>query len=68
MSKGEYQGRSVVPSQLVRVAGETAHIPIPGTTPLAEPKVELIRAGELIQAIDVTCACGRKIRLRCIYQ
>ena len=68
MSKGEYQGRGVVPSQLVRLAAETAHIPIPGTTPPAEPRVELIRAGDVIQAIDVTCACGRKIRLRCTYQ
>lgn len=68
MSKGEYQGRGIVPGRFVHVTEEAAPIPIPGTTPPAEPRIELIRAGDVIQAIDVTCACGRKIRLRCTYQ
>ena len=68
MSKTESQGRNVVPGQLVQVAAQTARIMIPGAAPLPEPKVELIRSGDTIQAIDVTCTCGQRIRLRCVYQ
>ncbi len=32
-----------------------------------EPKVELIRLGDRIQAIDVICPCGQRTRIRCVY-
>jgi hypothetical protein len=32
-----------------------------------EPRIELIREGDLIRAIDVTCSCGKRIRLVCEY-
>jgi hypothetical protein len=33
-----------------------------------EPKVEVIREGNLIRAVDVLCTCGEKIRLRFDYE
>ncbi len=34
----------------------------------AAPKIELIRDGDVVQAIDVTCSCGETIRLWCSYE
>ncbi len=65
--QGDYTSRAIVPGQCVRVTGEKARVPIPGHETLAEPKIELIRQGDSIEAIDITCTCGQKIRLRCLY-
>jgi len=59
--------RAVVPGQWVRVTAETARVTVPGHGAAGEPRVELITQGDGIQAIDLTCTCGQKIRLRCIY-
>lgn len=59
--------RHVIPAQCVRVSGEPARVPVPGVTESAEPKVELIRQGDVVQAIDITCSCGERIRLKCVY-
>jgi hypothetical protein len=66
-SEGKYGSRSVVPGRCVQVSGETARVGVPGAANLSEPRVELIRQGDVIQAIDVTCTCGKRIRLRCVY-
>jgi hypothetical protein len=61
--------RGIIPGRLVKVVGE-ARVPGPHEheeEAAAEPRVELIRDGDVIQAIDVTCTCGKRIRLRCIY-
>ena len=58
--------QAVIPSQCVRFSGETTHVSVPRRGQ-AEPKVELIRSGNKIRAIDVTCPCGQRIRLRCDY-
>ncbi len=34
----------------------------------AAPHIELIRDGDVVQAIDVTCSCGATIRLWCSYE
>lgn len=57
---------AVIPGPRVQVDG-VARVPVPGAHTEAQPKVELIRAGNVIRAIDVTCTCGRRIRLRCNY-
>lgn len=63
----------IVPGRLVQVTGELVHVNVPqeeadGPPPSSEePQVSLIREGDVIQGIEVTCTCGRKIRLRCIY-
>jgi hypothetical protein len=58
--------QAVIPSQCVRFSRETAHVPVPRRNG-GEPKVELVRSGDRIRAIDVTCSCGQRIRLRCDY-
>jgi hypothetical protein len=47
---------------------EHAPVPIPAETKSREPKIELVRENDVIRAIDVTCACGQKIRLVCDYE
>jgi hypothetical protein len=59
--------RVVVPGQLVRITAETAHVNVPGHEAALTPRVELITQGDVIQAIDILCTCGQKIRLRCLY-
>jgi hypothetical protein len=41
--------------------------PPPGEGHSGEPRIELVREGEVIQAIEVICTCGQRIRLRCSY-
>lgn len=66
--EGEYVNRGVVPGRKVVVTAESAAVLIPHPRAAAcAPQIELIRDGEVIQAIDVTCSCGQKIRLRCQY-
>src|SRR5262245_28217599 len=56
----------VIPGQGVRRSDETAPVLVPRRAGV-EPRVELIRSGDKIRAIDITCACGQRIRLRCDY-
>lgn len=58
---------AVIPQRLVRLLDERACLAIPRKGAAAEPQVELIRDGEAVRAIEVTCTCGKKIRLRCVY-
>ncbi len=71
--EGEYVNRGVVPGRKV-VADASPVVLIPPrhqqheSTPACAPQIEVIRDGDVIQAIDVTCTCGQKIRLRCVYE
>ncbi len=58
---------ALVPGRCVRLSDETAHVAIPGHQAASQPRVDLIRDGDEIQAIVVTCTCGERIRLRCVY-
>ncbi|HKI37322.1 MAG TPA: hypothetical protein VKA46_36045 [Gemmataceae bacterium] len=71
--EGEYVTSSVVPGRKVLVGeGAAAVMIVPPrlqpASPGCAPQIELVRDGEVIQAIDVTCSCGQKIRLRCLYE
>jgi hypothetical protein len=67
--EGEYVTRGVVPGRKVLVSDESARVVIPRPeAPACAPQIELVRDGDVIQAIDVTCTCGQKIRLRCVYE
>jgi len=57
----------LVPGACVRVSAEHAPVGPPRYAHAAEPRVELLREGDVVRAIDVTCGCGRRIRLRCVY-
>jgi hypothetical protein len=65
---GEHFTRAVVPGHNVRVTAESARVMVPRPDGYCEPQVALVRDGDVIQAIDVTCSCGQRIRLRCAYE
>ncbi len=60
-------GRGVIPGRLVRVSGEAARVGAPAAAGPREPRLELIQENGVLRAVDVTCACGQRIRLRCVY-
>ncbi len=60
------QPGAVVHGNCVRWTDEPARVRIPGQSS-AEPRVDLIREGNIIRAIEVVCTCGRCIRIRCDY-
>lgn len=60
-------GRAVIPGTQVRVTGESARV-VPHRQPdECEPRIELIRDGSVIRAIDIRCGCGKRIYLECEY-
>jgi len=63
----EEAARGIVPGRLVRISGESTRVGAPGTLDHGQPQVELIKHNDVLQAIDVLCPCGKRIRLRCIY-
>jgi hypothetical protein len=71
--EGEHTHRGIIPGQLVHVTGEAVRLVVPTSEPSpppaasGEPHIELIREDDVVQAIEVSCTCGRKIRLRCVY-
>jgi hypothetical protein len=66
-SASNHAGRNVVPSHRVHLTGEMARIGPPAQLPGFEPRVEIIREGDEVRAIDVTCPCGQRVRLQCVY-
>jgi hypothetical protein len=70
IERGEGAGPSgsVVWSGRVQLSDETVRIG-PPVEPQAhsEVKIQLVREDGVIRAIDVTCACGERIRIRCEY-
>lgn len=61
-------GGPVVRAARVRVTGEPVRIGAPAPTSAAhEPAVRIVRDGDVIQALEVTCSCGERIRIRCEY-
>lgn len=58
---------AVVPHQRVLPSGKNPKVRIPAGGASDEPRIELIREGDLIRAIEVTCSCGKRIRIVCEY-
>lgn len=54
-------------NQVVRVGGDHLSEGDGASDKHGEPKLELIKLGDRIQAIDVVCGCGQRTRIRCIY-
>jgi hypothetical protein len=42
-------------------------VAVPGHEPRDQPLIELVREGDVVRAIDVTCPCGCRIRVLCEY-
>lgn len=57
----------VVPGHCIRLTEEPARVGVPQNGHASDPQVEVIREGDIIRAIDITCSCGQRIRLRCDY-
>lgn len=55
----------VVSAPCVREGEDRAVIPVPGHECADEPTLELVREGDIVRAIDVSCPCGRKFRILC---
>lgn len=61
-------GSPVVRAARVRVSEEAVRIGGPAKPDApAEPTVRIVREGDVIQALEVTCSCGERIRIRCEY-
>jgi hypothetical protein len=65
VEKGSGQN-SFVPGRQVQIMAEPAHIGPPHHT-LTGPKITLIKDGETVKTIEITCTCGERIRLQCVY-
>lgn len=61
----EHAVSQVHPAHRVYMSEATAWVGMPGQAPPAEPLVTLIRNGDHVQAIEVTCTCGKTIRMNC---
>lgn len=59
--------RAVVPRRKVVTQPQAAYVGSPRHAPRDEPRVELVQEDGIIQAIDITCTCGRRLRLHCTY-
>ncbi len=57
----------VVPAPHVRESASRVTVPIPGRHCEEEPRIELIREGEVVRAIEIACPCGRRVRVLCEY-
>jgi hypothetical protein len=59
---------AVVTAARIRVSDDPIRVGAP-TVVLAhgEPKIQLVREDGTVRAIDITCGCGEKIRIRCDY-
>jgi hypothetical protein len=59
--------RAVISGNQVRLTGETTRVAPPRQPGDCEPRVDLVREGGQIRAIDIRCACGKRIYLECEY-
>lgn len=59
--------RAVIPARAVRSAAVTQPPMEPHKSHAVGPTVEVVREGDVVRAIDVTCACGERIRIVCEY-
>ena len=61
--------RVIRSAELAYVGGRPAATTLPSCqTNHATPTVELVTEAGIVRAIDVTCACGNKIRIWCSYE
>lgn len=58
----------VLPASRVRQSNETALVGAPRQDEAHGATVELVKDGDVVRAIDVTCACGQKTRVWCVYE
>jgi hypothetical protein len=57
----------VVSSRYVRNTGTRVKVPVPGHEVVVDPVIEVIREGDIVRALDITCSCGQRFRVLCDY-
>ena len=58
----------ILPASRVRQSDETTLVGAPRQADAQGVTVELVKDGDVVRAIDVTCACGQKTRVWCVYE
>ena len=59
---------AVVTADRVKLSADPVRVGVPPAAGgRAEPSVQLVREDGVIRAVDVTCSCGERIRIRCDY-
>lgn len=58
----------VLSGNRVRQSDETTLVGVPRQGVGHGATVELVKEGDVIKAIDVTCGCGQKTRVWCVYE
>ena len=56
---------SVIPHSAT--SPEPRRVPVGANCQKEDFKVEIFREGDVVQAILITCSCGREIQLKCEY-
>ncbi len=60
---------AVIHAQNVQLTEDSARVCRPNAGPAkVEPRIELIREGDMVRAIEIICSCGERIRVRCDYE
>ena len=65
---GNYISRSVLPGGQIRIDETQSCVLVPANGCSSDPIIDLVRTGDRIEAIEITCACGKRIRLNCQYE
>lgn len=58
----------VLPGSRVRQSDETTLVGVPRPVETHGATVELVKDGDVVRAIDLTCSCGQKTRVWCVYE
>lgn len=58
---------AIIPANCIRLSGDVKQVIVPPQRGPGEPQIELIREGDVVQAVDIHCVCGQRIRLVCDY-
>ena len=58
----------VLSGSRVRQSDETTLVGVPRQADEHGTTVELVKDGNVVRAIDVTCSCGQKTRVWCVYE
>lgn len=61
------EGQPIIPGRFIGPCQEAEVVGVPAPAEEESSRIEVIREGDYIRAIEVTCACGRKTRIRCDY-
>ena len=57
----------VIGAQQVRLSNDRQSIPLPHAHRAAEPTIHLVRDGDAVVAVEITCSCGEHIRVKFDY-